>query len=99
MGNRISIKARSHNPLLGTTKSEKRPVNLRIEADITIGNYCWIGDNVFIDKGVTIGDHCIIGANTVVVKDIPSFSCAGGVPARVLYDRRERGFIPPDAEE
>lgn len=98
IGNRVSIKARSHNPLRGTTASEIRPSNLRVEEDITIGDYCWIGDNVFINKGVTLGDHCIIGANSVVVKDIPAFSCAGGVPARVLYDRREKGFVPPEEE-
>ncbi len=98
IGNRVSIKARTHNPLKGTTASEKRPTNLRVEEDIVIGNYCWIGDNVFINKGVTIGDHCIIGANSVVVKDIPAYSCAGGIPARVLYDRRERGFVSHEEE-
>lgn len=98
IGNRVSIKARTHNPLCGTTASEIRPTNLRVEEDIIIGDYCWIGDNVFINKGVAIGDHCIIGANSVVVKDIPAFSCAGGVPARVLYDRREKGFVPPEEE-
>ena len=31
IGNRVSIKARTHNSLKGTTASEKRPTNLRVE--------------------------------------------------------------------
>lgn len=51
-----------------------------------IGENCWIGVNSIITSGVTIGDWCIIGANSVVTKDIPSYSVAGGVPARVLRE-------------
>lgn len=47
-----------------------------------------IGDNVTITCGakvlgpITIGDHVTIGANAVVVKDLPSDSVWGGVPAK-----------------
>jgi len=51
---------------------------------IAIGEGCWIGQNVTILPGVTIGDKCIIGSNSVVTKDIPSFSIAAGMPARVI---------------
>lgn len=51
---------------------------------IKIGNYVWIGDKVTITKGVTIGDNVVIGANSVVTSDIPSYSIAAGVPARVI---------------
>jgi acetyltransferase-like isoleucine patch superfamily enzyme len=34
--------------------------------------------------GVTIGQHVVIGANSVVTKDIPDFSVAVGVPAKVI---------------
>lgn len=40
--------------------------------NVTIGNNCWIGANVFIKEGISIGDNCVIGANSVVVKNIPS---------------------------
>jgi acetyltransferase-like isoleucine patch superfamily enzyme len=33
---------------------------------------------------VTIGERCVIGANSVVTRDIPAFSVAAGIPARVL---------------
>ena len=47
-----------------------------------------IGADVTITCGakvlgpITIGDHVIIGANAVVVKDLPSNSVWGGVPAK-----------------
>ena len=37
-----------------------------------------------ITKGVSIGDHCLIGAGAVVTRDIPAFSIAVGVPAKIV---------------
>jgi acetyltransferase-like isoleucine patch superfamily enzyme len=55
---------------------------------VRIGRDSWIGANVFILPNVTIGRHTVIGANAVVNRDIPPFSVAAGVPARVIkrYD-------------
>jgi acetyltransferase-like isoleucine patch superfamily enzyme len=39
---------------------------------------------VVVTSGVTIGERSVIGANSVVTKDIPPFSVAAGVPARVI---------------
>ncbi|OEK05215.1 acyltransferase [Roseivirga misakiensis] len=50
---------------------------------IQIGNNCFIGTNAMVTKGVTIGDHCLIGAGAIVTSDIPSYSIAVGIPARV----------------
>lgn len=33
---------------------------------------------------VKIGKHCVIGANSVVTNNIPDYSVAVGVPARVI---------------
>ena len=47
-----------------------------------------IGNDVMITCGakvlgpITIGDHVTVGANAVVVKDLPSDSVWGGVPAK-----------------
>jgi acetyltransferase-like isoleucine patch superfamily enzyme len=49
-----------------------------------IGDNVWCGANVVITSGVTVGERCVIGANSVVTRDVPPFSIAGGVPAKVL---------------
>jgi acetyltransferase-like isoleucine patch superfamily enzyme len=49
-----------------------------------IGDNVWCGANVVVTSGVTIGERCVIGANSVVTRDIPAFSIAAGIPARVL---------------
>lgn len=59
----------------------KRPLSHK---KVVIGNNVWIGDKVTITKGVHIGDGAIIAANAVVTKDVPAYSLAGGIPARVI---------------
>ena len=58
-----------------------------VPEQVTIGNDVWIGRRVIIMPGVTIGDGCVIGAGAVVTKDIPPYSVAGGVPAKVIKSR------------
>jgi acetyltransferase-like isoleucine patch superfamily enzyme len=49
-----------------------------------IGDNVWCGANVAVTGGVTVGERCVIGANSVITSDIPAFSVAAGVPARVI---------------
>ncbi len=53
-----------------------------------IGNDVWIGGNVSIMSGVNIGDGCIIAAGAVVTKNIPPYSIIGGVPAKIIKNRK-----------
>jgi len=53
------------------------------KGDVYIGENSWIGENVSI-IGVSIGKHCVIGANSVVTQDIPDYSVAVGIPAKVI---------------
>lgn len=58
------------------------PVNFQ---RIRIGRNCWIGTKAVIMAN--IGDCSIIGAGSVVTRDIPPYSVAVGVPARVIRTR------------
>ena len=58
--------------------------------DIHIGSGCWIASGAIILGGVRIGNNVIVAANAVVSKDIPDFSIAAGVPAKVIGDTRDR---------
>lgn len=49
-----------------------------------IGECCFIGTGVKIMAGVHIGEHSVIGANAVVTHDIPPYSVAAGIPAKVI---------------
>lgn len=68
------------------------PIRLqgRLPSRIVIGNDCWIGSHAVILGGSTIGRGSIIGAGAVVHKDIPEYSIAVGVPARVVRKRGTR---------
>ena len=57
------------------------------DQEVTIGAGCWIGARVTILGGVKIGKGCVIGACSLVRNDIPDWSVAAGVPARVIRQR------------
>lgn len=56
--------------------------------EVVIGEDCKIYNGAVILPGVHIGKHCVIGANSVVNINIPDYSVAVGMPARIVkrYD-------------
>ncbi len=64
----------------------EQPVTSR---GIQIGEDVWIGANAGITDGVCIGDHAVVAMGAVVTRDVPPWAIVGGVPARVIGDRRE----------
>jgi galactoside O-acetyltransferase len=65
-----------------------REQGLTSRGDIVIEDDVWLGAQVCVTDGVTIGRGAIIGAGAVVTKDIPPYSIAVGVPARVVRMRQ-----------
>lgn len=57
---------------------------------IVIEDECWLGSRVTVTGGVRIGRGSVVGAGAVVTRDIPEYSVAVGIPARVIRERRAR---------
>ena len=58
---------------------------------IVIEDDCWLGSGVRVLDGVIIGRGSVVGAGAVVTKNIPSYSIAVGVPAKVIGQRNGTG--------
>jgi len=65
---------------------------------IVIEDDCWLGARVNVTAGVTIGRGSVIGGGAVVTRDIPPYSIAVGVPARVIGSRKKDGGAAMDAK-
>jgi maltose O-acetyltransferase len=63
-----------------------------IEAPVTIEDYVFIGPRVIILPGVTIGRGAIIAAGAVVTKNVESKTIVGGVPAKIIAERKLKDF-------
>jgi len=57
---------------------------------VTIGSDVHVYASAIVLSGVTIGDGAIIGAGAVVTKDVPNYSIAVGVPAKIIGKRGEK---------
>jgi acetyltransferase-like isoleucine patch superfamily enzyme len=53
---------------------------------IVIEDGAWIGAGAAVLDGVHIGRGAVVGANAVVTTDVPAYTVAVGVPARVVRD-------------
>lgn len=59
-----------------------------ISEPVTIADYVFIGPRAIILPGVKIGKGAIVGAGAVVTKNVPDFAIVGGVPAKVIGERK-----------
>src|SRR5690606_1472373 len=51
---------------------------------VYIEDNVWIATRATILKGVRIGEGSVVAAGAVVTKDIPPYSIAAGIPAKVI---------------
>ena len=60
----------------------------RTARGIEVDDNVWLGTHVVVTDGSHVGRDAIVGAGAVVVGEIPEFSIAAGIPAKVMRDRR-----------
>jgi acetyltransferase-like isoleucine patch superfamily enzyme len=57
---------------------------------VEIEDYVFIGPSVIILPGIKIGKGAVVGAGAVVTKDVPDFAIVGGVPAKIIGERKNK---------
>lgn len=80
---RVTIITES-SPVTRKGQSGLMDYGVRVHGPVRIMHDCWIGTGVIILPNVTVHEFSIIEAGAVVTKDVPAFSVAAGVPARVI---------------
>jgi maltose O-acetyltransferase len=61
-----------------------------IEEKVEIEDYVFIGPRAIILPGVKIGKGAVVAAGAVVAKDVPEFTIVGGIPAKVVGERKNK---------
>lgn len=65
---------------------------------VRIGPGCWIGTKATVLRGANIGEGSVLAAHTVARGDVPAGSVVGGVPGRILKNRRDIYDDPAEVE-
>ena len=85
IGNNVNI---SNQCYIQTAQHDLRSSDFKyVPGPVHIHDHVWIGARAIILPGVTIGEGAVIGAGAIVNKDIPPYSIAVGVPAKVVGER------------
>jgi acetyltransferase-like isoleucine patch superfamily enzyme len=63
---------------------------LPIEEKVEIKDYVFIGPRAIILPGVVVGQGAVVAAGAVVTKDVPDFAIVGGVPAKIIGERKNK---------
>ena len=95
LANRVAIVGRHDHDFsavgfpvrLAPWAGSKRFPSLYADEEALIEDDVWLGYGTVVLTGVTVGRGCVVAAGSVVTGDIPPYSIAAGVPAKVIGRR------------
>ncbi len=61
-----------------------------ISERVVIDDYVFIGPRAIILPGVTLGKGSVVGAGAVVTKSVEPYAIVGGIPAKVIGERKQK---------
>ena len=61
-----------------------------VEESVEIGDYVFIGPRAIVLPGVKIGRGAVVAAGAVVTDNVKPFEIVGGVPAKVIGERKNK---------
>lgn len=94
IGNHVDIASEVmiYNSQHDIESSHFADINSVIEAPVIIEDYVFIGPRVIILPGVKVGKGAVLAAGAVVTKDVPPFAVVGGVPAKIIGERKNKNL-------
>ena len=63
-----------------------------VKESVVIEDYVFIGPRCIVLPGITIGKGAVVGAGAVVTKDVPPYAIVGGVPAKIIGERKNKNL-------
>ncbi|WP_281422579.1 DapH/DapD/GlmU-related protein [Agarivorans litoreus] len=85
IASKVFITDHNHGDLQSISDFSLTPKSRKLASKpVVIEDRVWLGEGVMVLPGVKIGEGSVIGAASVVTKEVPSYSVAVGVPARVI---------------
>lgn len=90
LGGNVVVKENCH---IGANAVLAGTIEPYSERNVIVEKNCFIGAGAIILEGIHVGEGSIIGANAVVKEDIPPYSIAVGIPAKVIKKNQNESFL------
>ena len=70
-----------------------------VNRPVSIGDGSWLGAGAIILPGASIGRNVVVAAGSVVRGDVPDKCVVAGVPAKIVREHTEAGWLPARATD
>lgn len=88
IGNHVDI---ASQVLIYNSEHDLNATDFRaVNGSVHVGDYVFIGPRAILLPGVKIGKGAVVAAGAVVTKDVSDFAIVGGIPAKVIGERKNK---------